>query len=43
MTKIVHPCGCAEDTELYGLAPRLDCPLHGLTPPEDEPEEQYEE
>ena len=40
MTKIVYPCGCSEDTERYGLATRLDCPLHGLTPPEDEPEEQ---
>jgi hypothetical protein len=42
MTKIVYPCGCSEDTDSYGLSMRLDCPFHGLTPPEDEPEEEKE-
>jgi hypothetical protein len=40
MTKIVYPCGCSEDTERHGLATRLGCPFHGLTPPEDEPKEE---
>jgi hypothetical protein len=37
MTKIIYPCGCAEDLDQDYFATRLDCPLHD-TPPEDEPE-----
>jgi hypothetical protein len=43
MTKIIYPCGCAEDPDRYGFSTRLDCPLHGLTPPEDEPEPEEQE
>ena len=40
MTEIVYPCGCSQDIELKELIANVYCPMHGLTPPEDEPEEQ---
>jgi hypothetical protein len=43
MTEIVFPCGCSEDMDLRELIPQLYCPMHGLTPPEDEPEPKEQE
>lgn len=39
MTTIVYPCGCSLDLDCNEISATLGCPLHGLTPPEDEPEE----
>jgi hypothetical protein len=39
MTEIIFSCGCCEDAEQHGGTAFVECPEHGLTPPEDEPEE----